>query len=184
MRRALEIDPTSHNFLADLGQMHYFAREYDEAENYCRKALEVYPDFGFARGYLISIHLKRSEEDKAFEEEMRIARANRYSIADGEDVIAQQITGMKEEYRRSGYKGWLRLSNEYLLSRQADYFSFFGLVKNYALLGEKERALDALEKSYENRDFMLPFVNVDPIYDDLRSDARFQAVMRRMGLRD
>jgi Tfp pilus assembly protein PilF len=35
---ALEIDPLSHNFLAELGQMHYFAREYEEAEKYCSSA--------------------------------------------------------------------------------------------------------------------------------------------------
>jgi TolB-like protein/DNA-binding winged helix-turn-helix (wHTH) protein/Tfp pilus assembly protein PilF len=184
MRRALDIDPTSHNFLADLGQMHYFAREYDEAESYCRKALDIYSDFVFARVYLITIYLKKGEDDKAFEEEINIARANHISSGDSEDVVARHITGLREEYRRSGYKWWLRLSNERLLNRNADYFSFYGLAKNYALLGEKEHALDALEKSYENRDFMLPFVNVDPIYDGLRSEPRFQAVMRRMGLRD
>ena len=50
------------------------------------------------------------------------------------------------------------------------------------LLGEKERALPWLEKSYENKDFLLPFVNVDPVFDDLRSEPRFQAVLSRMGL--
>jgi hypothetical protein len=99
-------------------------------------------------------------------------------------VIAQHITSLREEYRRSGLKWYWRLGNERLLNRKADGFSFTGLVRNYVLLGEKEKALDALEKSYDARDFMLPFVNIDPIYDDLRSEARFQAVVRRMGLRD
>ncbi len=57
MRRALEINPMSYNFLADLGQLHYFAREYDKAEEYCRKALEIYPDFQFAHQYLFDIYL-------------------------------------------------------------------------------------------------------------------------------
>jgi len=47
MRRALEIDPLSPNFLADMGQMHYFARNYPEAENYCSRALDISPDFHF-----------------------------------------------------------------------------------------------------------------------------------------
>jgi hypothetical protein len=101
-----------------------------------------------------------------------------------QEEITQHITGLWEDYRRRGYKWWLRLSNERLLNRNADYFSYYGMAKNYTLLGEKDKALDALEKSYDNRDFMLPFVNVDPIYDDLRSEPRFQAVMRRMGLGD
>jgi hypothetical protein len=45
----------SHNFLADMGQMSYFAREYGDAEAYCRKALEVYPGFTFGHEYLFEI---------------------------------------------------------------------------------------------------------------------------------
>ena len=58
----------------------------------------------------------------------------------------------------------------------------YQLARLYVLLGEKERALLWLERSYENKDFMLPFVNVDPVFDDLRSEPRFQAVLSRMGL--
>ena len=50
------------------------------------------------------------------------------------------------------------------------------------LVGEKGPALSWLEKSYEDKDFMLPFVNADPVFDDLRSEPRFQAVLSRMGL--
>ncbi|HSE98204.1 MAG TPA: tetratricopeptide repeat protein [Blastocatellia bacterium] len=184
MRRALEIDPTSHNFLADLGQMHYFAREYDEAETYSRKALEIYPDFGFARGYLIQIYLKKGEVDRAFEEEMSLnAVTNHFQpLPDSRNRVAPHEAEIREEYRRAGYEGLLRKNNEVLLRRTTDFFNFFGLFKNYALLGEKEKALEALEKSFENRDFMLPFANIDPLYDDLRSDPRFQSVMRRMNL--
>lgn len=49
-------------------------------------------------------------------------------------------------------------------------------------MGEKDKALESLESSYDNHDFMLPFANVDPLFDDLRPDVRFQAVLRRMGL--
>ena len=75
MRRALEIDPMSPNFLADMGQMHYFAREYEEAESYCRKALEINPDFSFAHQYLTFIYVVKGENDKAFEEKLKADRA-------------------------------------------------------------------------------------------------------------
>jgi DNA-binding winged helix-turn-helix (wHTH) protein/TolB-like protein/Flp pilus assembly protein TadD len=182
MRRALEIDPTSHNFLADLGQMHYFAREYEQAESYCRKALAVYPDFGFAISYLKDIYLKKGEPDRAFEEEMKYARTNYLPFADSQDRIAQEMAKARAEYRRSGYLGWWRGSLERLLNRTTDFFTFHALVRNYTLLGEKEKALEALEKSCESRDFMLPFVHVDPLYDELRAEPRFQAVIRRLGL--
>jgi DNA-binding winged helix-turn-helix (wHTH) protein/TolB-like protein len=179
MRRALEVDPMSHNFLADMGQMHYFAREYADAENYCRKALELYPDFLNARIYLSDILLRAGDEGRAFDEEMKAVRV---ILSDSERDIAEATTTARELYYRSGYKGYWRAGLDRLLHRTADGFSYYGLVKHYTLLGEKEKALDSLEKSYESRDFMLPFVNVDPLYDGLRSEPRFQAVFRRMGL--
>jgi hypothetical protein len=85
-------------------------------------------------------------------------------------------------YLRSGYRGSWRERLRLHLERQTDLFSYYALLKYNNLLGEKEQALEALEKSYENRDFMLPFVNTDPLYDGLRADPRFQSVMRRMNL--
>jgi hypothetical protein len=51
----------------------------------------------------------------------------------------------------------------------------------YALLGDKEHTLEWLEKAYEARDPWL-YVKADPRLDNLRADARFQSLIRRMGL--
>ena len=182
MQRALEIDPTSHNFLADMGQMHYFAREYDEAESYCQQALDIYPDFVFARAYLSGIYLKKGEDSKAFEEDLKHAKAVYIGTTVSEEMLAKFEAAERDLFRRSGNKGRWRQSIEQLLNRKGDLFQYSNLVKYYTLVGEREKALENLEKSYENHDFMLPFVNVDPLYDDLRSDPRFQGVLRRMGL--
>jgi hypothetical protein len=58
----------------------------------------------------------------------------------------------------------------------------YDVARLHAMLGDKEQALLWLEKSYENKDFLLPFVNADPAFDDLRSEPRYQALLRRMGL--
>ena len=182
LQLALEIDPLSHNFLADMGQLHYFARQYDEAERYCRRALESYPDFVFARQYLFDIYVKKGEPDLAFHEEMMRVSANAKPPTDSAEVIARRIAQSTEGYRKVGLRGLWRGAIEELLHRRADSFNYFSLLRNYALLGETEKALESLELSCDNHDFMLPFVNADPIYDDLRSEPRFQAVLRRMGL--
>jgi tetratricopeptide (TPR) repeat protein len=177
MQRALEIDPTSHNFLADMGQMHYFAREYDEAESYCLKALEIYPDFLFAHCNLREIYLKKGEDDKAFDAELKVDEALRPSpgYSKVSEILAGAQAGARETYRRLGLNGILR-------KRVRNAFSDYSRLFDYAVLGERDRALEALERSYETHEFLLPFVNVDPLFDDLRSEPRFQAVFRRMGL--
>ena len=180
MRRALEIDPMSANFLADLGQMHYFAHEYGEAEAYCRKALEIAPDFTFAHEYLGFIYLKTGREANAFEEYRKRDRSNAFDVGPPANVVEREDARVRAQYLQSGMSGFLRQRIEDFGTRCTG--ACYVLTKYYALLGDKEQALAGLEKSYEARDFLLPFLNSDPAFDDLRSEPRFQAVLSRMGL--
>ena len=50
------------------------------------------------------------------------------------------------------------------------------------LMGNRSLALDWLEKSYQHHDYWLLFINVNPDYDTIRSDPRFQAIVRRLGV--
>ena len=58
----------------------------------------------------------------------------------------------------------------------------YEVAKLRTLLGDKEQALAWLEKSYESKEFLLPFFNADPNFDGLRSEPRFRAILRRMNL--
>lgn len=180
MRRALEIDPMSPNFLADLGQMHYFAREYEEAEAYCRKALEVAPDFIFAHEYILDIYMKTGRLPDAFEESRQRNRANAFDVAPAK-ASEPDDTSLRAEYLQSGMNGFLRQRIE-ALGRWRGTDAYYVLAKTYALLGEREQALAGLEKSYENKGFLLPFVNADPIFDGLHAEPRYQALLRRLNL--
>src|SRR5260370_38833356 len=60
-----------------------------------------------------------------------------------------------------------------------DWFYIAGV---YAQLGDKDRAFLWLERAYENRDFFLTFVKVDPQMDPLRSDPRFKDLLNRICL--
>jgi hypothetical protein len=52
----------------------------------------------------------------------------------------------------------------------------------YALLGDKDQALQWLEKAYDEHSTYLNFLKGQPIWDDLRSDPRFTELLRRMNL--
>src|SRR5262249_21722154 len=178
MQRALEIDPMSANFLADLGQMYFFAHNYGEAETYCRKALEVAPDFSFAHHYLSDIYVKTGREAEAFDESRKGDRSNVFDAApaNGPEIDAR----LRAEFLSSGMSGFLRYRVKNLGGRCSG--ECYVLARYYALLGEREQALEGLEKSYEARGFFLPFVNADPFFDGLRTEPRFQALVRRMNL--
>lgn len=177
MQRGLEIDPFSHNLLADLGQVHYFSRDYDRAIELCEKALEVEPDFMFAYWYLSEIYRQRGEFEKSIEASLRKGFAE-----SGESSSRDARTEAKNLFRRyDGQRAYLQDSVSDL-KRRHPFGLAYEVARLSAALGDKEQAVDYLEKSYQHRIFLLPFVGVDPIFSDLRSEPRYRDLLRRMGL--
>ncbi len=184
MQRALEINPMSYNFLADLGQIYYFNREYDKAKEYCNKALEIYPDFAFAHGYLFQIHLQTGEYDAAIDAgKKNLATQWRYAHQSTSEAEGRQDWADKQGqvYRHGGIRKFL----EYRFidaGRSIDPSILYGFASHYAFLDEKEKALDNLEKALEARSFLMPWVKADPVFDGLRREPRFQEILRKMNL--
>ena len=181
MLRALEINPLSHNFLADLGQIYYFNREYKEAEQWCLKALEIYPDFVFANGCLKDTYLKTGEYDKAVEAIINAEKIN--SAFANQTTERQKERDAYSESRRKTYRaGGIGKFLEDSFGKSHDPDAPIGNARIYALLGENEKALDNLERAYEGKAFLSIFVKADPIFDDLRSNPRYEEILRRMNL--
>ena len=181
MRRALEINPLSHNYLADLGQIHYFKGEYAEAELYCRKALEIYPDFTFARFYLYQIFLKTGDHERAVNEILSGERAA-LTTSNASAVRQNEIDHSIEEQRNAFREGGIRKFVERRTPATQDANTCYLLAQNYAFLGEKEKALGCLERSYSARTFLVTYIKAEPAFDNLRSEPRYQAILRGMGL--
>jgi DNA-binding winged helix-turn-helix (wHTH) protein/TolB-like protein/Tfp pilus assembly protein PilF len=180
IHRALEINPVSHNFLADLGQIHYFAHEYREAETYCKKALEIYPNFVFAHTYLHYIYLKTGDYGRAVEEQIAAEKAD-HAFRDqavGREREFEKAIGLKKAaYRHGGIDNFNRSLN----AGETGSFQYIP-AKRYAFLSENENALESLERSAASHEFLLAFVKADPIFDAIRDEPRFREVLRKMGL--
>jgi TolB-like protein/DNA-binding winged helix-turn-helix (wHTH) protein/Tfp pilus assembly protein PilF len=181
MRRALEINPLSHNFLADLGQIYYFNREYKEAEEYCRKALEIYPEFAFAHQYLEAVYLKTGEYEKSVE--ARLAARKTFETIQNE--LAERAKEREANYHHErtiyltgGIKKFIENSIDATQNSNNHYIS----AKQYAFLGEKEKALDFLEKANQGGGFLAAFIKADPIFDNLRDEPRYQEILRKINL--
>ena len=181
MLRALEINPLSHNFLADLGQIYYFNREYDKAEEYCRRALEIYPDFIFAHEYLHDVYLKTGEYEKAVEAEIKAYEINLIFANQAEErkkIIRDDFDQKRKNFREGGIKKFVENS---ITDLREPVFNYLNATK-YACLGEKEKALELLEKAVADRAFLVAFVKADPVFDDLRNEPRFREMLRKMNL--
>jgi DNA-binding winged helix-turn-helix (wHTH) protein/TolB-like protein/tetratricopeptide (TPR) repeat protein len=172
MRQALELEPFSPVLHADLGQVLYFARNYDEALAACQKALALDPDFINAHSYLYDIYSKKGLYDEAVEKFLYLAQRLEKS-----DPATRQA--LKQAYQAGGARGFWEQRIKILSRYPRDEYE---AAKYYMRLGKQELALDRLEKAYRNREFKLIYVKVDPVFEDLSENARFRNLLRRLGM--
>ncbi len=175
-RRAVELDPLSVFINRNLGIALYLARQYDQAIEQERKTLELDPNFIGAHMTLGQAYFQKAmhEEGTAeLEKELVISPGN--PVALSALGYAYAVAG-----RRADAQKVLNKLTE--LSKQK-YVPAWTMAEIYVGLGEKDKAFQWLEKAYDERFAGLSAsIKVDPIYDPLRSDPRFQDLLRRINL--
>jgi TolB-like protein/Tfp pilus assembly protein PilF len=166
----LRLDPLSSRSYTNLGFIHYFSRQYDQALSNIQRADELGtypPEYIYPRAIIYA-------EKKMYEE----------AIAEFQKISQQPhaIGHMGNVYARMGrateaHESITRLEEHV----QSDGIGRYEIALVYAGLGEKEQAFNWLEKSFGAHDKGLTFLKIDPLLDPLRSDPRFHNLMRRVG---
>ena len=174
----LELDPLSPAANVHFGWYYLMVRQYDKAIDWEQKALAMDTNFRNARFQLAEAYYYKGMYDEAVEEYLNAAVLSRAS--------RELIALMREAYNRAGIRGFLRKwLNEEKQSehRLIPYFPRSQLIaKLYGRLGAKEQALEWLERALEKRDMSVDHFS-GPELDNLRSEPRFIALLRRIGLR-
>ena len=173
IRRALKLDPLSLAVNSVTGRVLYLARKYDEAIEQSRKTIEMDPRFASAYQNLGQSYEQKgmyAEAVATFQELNRVAPDNglaflgrAYALAGKTDEAQKILAQLKEPSARR-------------------YVSSYSVAMVYAGLGDKEQTLAWLEKGYQQRVWQMVFLKVEPELDGLRSDPRFEDLMRRVGL--
>lgn len=147
-----------------------FARKYDESIAQLKKTLELDANFAVAHSSISLAYRVKGDYDESVEE-----------LAKYEELIGEPQTAalMRESYASGGWHGFLQAMTGN--RRPANVISY-NTAAFYAALGEKDKAFAELNKSYENREANLALIKVDPRFDSLRDDLRFQDLTRRIGL--
>jgi serine/threonine-protein kinase len=173
IRRAQELDPLSLIIHAVVGRALYFARRYDEAAEQCRQTVELDPNFGVAHLFLGRIYLAAGKYDEAVKELQEARR-----LAGGTAVMAEVVHALAVAGRRTEAE---QLRAE--LEKMKDGYVTAGRLALISVaLGDKDQAFMWLDKAYDERSDTLLFLKVEPRFDSLRSDPRFAALLRRIGL--
>jgi adenylate cyclase len=172
-KRAAELDPLSVIINADLAWTYASAHRFDEAETQARKTLEIDPRFFLAHYYLGGIRQAKGQLTEAIAEYQQAFDLNGdfYSLAALGQAYAR--VGNKVEAQKI-----LARLNEEAKSRHVAAYAWALL---YLGLGDKNRALDELETAYHRGVTNYLFVlKVDPLFDDLRGQPRFEALVQKI----
>lgn len=170
--RALELDPLSISISTSLATIHLCLGEYDQAIAQCQKTLEINTNYGWAHAVLGRIYLVISMYDKAITE---------FHIAT--TISRGYLPELGNAYALAGEKEMaLEALEELITQSRQRYVSSYGIAQVYAGLGEKEKAFEYLDKAYEQRDPNLYSLKIDSRFESLRSDPRFKALLKKMGL--
>lgn len=175
IHRAQELDPLSLIINTDAVELMYYARRYDEAIRQGRKTIDMDPGFALVHEFMGLVYLQMKQYTEAIAELQEGFRVSGNRIDFLSDVaIGYALAGRTDEARQILQK--LKKGS----TKRFDMPVYLSRV--YRDLGEKDQALFWLEKAYQERDGSLILLQVDPGNDSLRSDRRFQDLLRRVGL--
>jgi TolB-like protein/cytochrome c-type biogenesis protein CcmH/NrfG len=173
-QKAHELDPTSAVVVGYLAYHYLRIGDYDRAIKESQKALELEPDDKWALGATGFAYLYKGEPAKAlavFEKQMGTGAMPKSDL----EGIGRSYAAMGDRARA------LHTIDQLKEIAKREYVSTFPIATIYLQLGEKDKALEYLEKTYEERNTVsLLLLNTDRQFDVLRSDPRFMKLMRQM----
>jgi serine/threonine-protein kinase len=172
---ALEVDPLSPAVAVTVGLTHYLARQNDEAIAELERSIALHPDFAIARLFLGFAHVAAGRHDDA-QRELEMA----HQLSHGSPEV---ISGLGYAAGRRGDAPAAKVHLDALVARSAERYTSPTLVAQiFTGLGERDDALTWLERARDVRAADLTWLAVRPVWDPLRSSARFKALLDALNL--
>jgi eukaryotic-like serine/threonine-protein kinase len=174
-RIAQQLDPLSLIVNSNAGYTLYFARQYDQAIVELEKAKELDPNFPLVYQIFGYIYGKKGDTAKSVEALTKAVELAPDNLSFEADLAwAHAISGEKEKAEET-LDQLLRIS----INTYVPPFHLAGICVG---LNQNDRAIDWLEKAYNDRSDQITYIGKDPRFDSLREDPRFQDLVRRIGL--
>lgn len=172
-KRAQQLDPLSTLVAVDLAMPFYFKRQYEQALDLDRRALDMDPSF-FLAHVTLGMHyaaLRKFPEAVAAMDKAKALEDQPFVI--GYAGYAYGMAGKTGEARKL-------LDDLKQRAKQRHVSSQF-MAQIHLGLGEKDLTLQWLEKAFEDRSIVMPWLKMEPMFDPLRKEPRFQELVRRVG---
>jgi len=172
IRKAQALEPANFAFLALSGWVRYFARAYEESQTELSRIVEAAPQAVLARQFLAHTLLVRGKGAEV-----------RRLLEGRNDPAPTAFSNLGRAYAQTGQVPAARAEIDRLEALGAQGFGVsFDLALIHLELGERDRALAALERGVDDHSQTQGYLNAEPALDPLRSEPRFRAVSKRLGL--
>ncbi len=174
LKKALELDPLSLIINTGLGRMYCGMRKYDTAIDQLKTTLEIEANFAEAHFQLALAYEGKGKYEKAAASFQKAVELFPDSTMRGWVAREYALAGKKDEARQ--------ILNELKTLSKQQYVAPYMIAIVYAALGDREQAFEWLERVYADKSYYVVWLKVDPIWDSFRAEARFQDLLRRVGL--
>lgn len=174
-KKVQQLDPLSPFSHISLGYGYYFARDFDKAIEECHKALEMDKHSTFAYRNLGLAYLQKGEIENAIS---ALSKAVTFSSG---GLAFEAYLGFAYASAGKTDEALEVLGNLQEIAKTR-YVSAYNFAIIYLGLGRLGETFEWLEKAFEERSGFMPFLNVEPIVDTLRSDDRFKNLIEKIGL--
>ncbi len=177
LRTAESLDPLASGVQADIGLALYLSHRYDKAEEVLQRLLRQDPNMTIAHRHLVRIYAAREQIPEYISE---MLKANGWYDAPPAQLEAK-ANQLRAAYASGGTQAFWRAYLEQVSQKQTIKHAL-GLPRIYAHLGDRDRCIAILQKLYDQRDLMLAvWIRSDPEFDPIRSDPRFQSLLKKIG---
>jgi TolB-like protein/DNA-binding winged helix-turn-helix (wHTH) protein len=171
-RQAHLLDPVSQTTNSLEGLVYFLGRRFDDAIGQLQNTIALYPDTAINHDMLAACYEQRKMYREAMDE---------YLKADAIGGLSNhRLASLRQAFAASGFKGYLQeeVKSETVESQRLHPYASANL---HARLGQRDLAFHWLEKAYLARSHDIAFIKVHPELDNVRTDPRFQDLMRRVG---
>ena len=175
INEAMRLDPLSLPNNAEVVRTLYYARDYDRAIEQAKKALQLDPGYYRIHFWLGRVYTQKRMYEEAIAEAEKILQA----MPDSNIGLTELAYSLASGGRQPEAQRVLQHLEE---KSKRDFFPAYNLAVIHIALNEKDTALYYLQKAYQERDWALMVLAVEPRLDPLRSDPRLQELARRVAL--
>jgi serine/threonine protein kinase/Tfp pilus assembly protein PilF len=173
IKKAQQLDPLSLIINQGVGGKYFYARRYNEAMAQFQRTVELYPHFPPTHQRIGWCYAQKQMYDKAIAEMQKAVELSGSST--------QMIAALAYAYATAGRRDTAQgIIAELQRRSKESYVDNYFVATIFAALGEKDEAFALLNKACAERSYWMPWLNIDPQLDNLRSDSRFDALVQRV----